>query len=214
MLVALVLAGCGLPGDGDVRTVDDEAVPYHLLEGESPSGSEPSDATSERGAPVVFWLRSDDDVLAPEPVDAPCSESDDDLVARLLAVLLAAPGDRARSAGWSTAIPPASELSLLDIDAGTATVELDAAVPIGAERLPLAIGQVVLSVTSAPGVDRVRILSAGEVVQAPLPGGELTSRPVSAEDYTDYLPERLQRVRRQPRGDFPAIGCPPRPSTS
>jgi spore germination protein GerM len=120
-------------------------------------------------------------------------------VERLLGYLTAGPTDGARAAGRSTALPPESRLSLVGLTAGTAEVEVDPETGISADRLPVAIGQVVLTVTSAPGVSAVALVSDGAPVQVPLPGGALTGEPVTAQDYASLLPDRY-------RGQ--ELGCP------
>jgi spore germination protein GerM len=49
------------------------------------------------------------------------------------------------------------------------------------------VGQIVLTATSLPGVRGVRLTLDGEPLEAPLPSGELTSAPLTAEDYAALL---------------------------
>ncbi len=187
-MVALVLSGCGLPGDDGVQTVESDAVPYHLLDERPPRG----DATvpdSTRRVPVVFWLVNAQR-LAPAATGLSCGTAPDQLVARLLSELAAAPDDTERADGRDSAIPPESDLHLLGISDGVAQIEVDASTAISADRLPLAVGQIVMSVTSSAVVDRVSLVADGDVVPVPLPGGPLTSQPVSADDYAALLAER------------------------
>lgn len=204
--VALVLlvAGCGLPRDTEVRAVDATAVPYDLLDPEAPSrpgltGPVPA------GTPVVFWLVHDDR-LAPTAVAVSCTDPVDDVVGRLLGLLAAAPDETARSAGRSSAIPSSSDLELVGVADGVALVDFVPATSLTADRLPLAVGQLVLTVTSAPGVESVLVGAAGETVEVPLPGGALTDRPVTADDYAILLPERFVGSGRPMLS--PDIGCP------
>ena len=200
--VLLLVAGCGLPGDTEVRAVDATTVPYKLLDPEAQSrpglnGPVPA------GTPVVFWLVHDDR-LAPTAVAASCTDPADDVVGRLLGLLAAAPDEAARSAGRSSAIPSSSELDLVGVADGVALVEFDPATSLTADRLPFAMGQLVLTVTSAPGIEAVRVGAAGETVEVPLPGGALTDRPVTADDYATFLPERFLDTG----GMSTDIGCP------
>ncbi len=203
--VALVLlvAGCGLPGDTEVRAVDATAVPYNLLDPDAQSrpgltGPVPA------GTPVVFWLVHDDR-LAPTAEAVSCTDPADDVVGRLLGLLAAAPDETARSAGRSSAIPSSSELELVEVVDGVAVVEFDPATSLTADRLPLAMGQLVLTVTSAPGIEAVQVSAAGDTVEVPLPGGALTDRPVTADDYATFLPERF--LGAGGRGLSTDIGC-------
>ena len=197
-LALLVLtASCGLPGGGSVTRVDDDEVPYRLLESSSPSPEPPGDDVVSDLTPVLVWLA--DDHLIPEPASEQCGQPLGPVIQGLLAQLSRGPSDEARDHGLSTAIPAESRLTLSEISAGTAQIDFEAAVAISAELLPSAVGQIVLTVTSVPDVDSVILLRDGEPVQAPLPGGALSSEPVSEQDYRELLPKRLQHPGR--------VGC-------
>lgn len=202
--LVLLVAGCGLPGNTEVRAVDATAVPYNLLDPEAqarPGQIRPVTA----GTPVVFWL-VDDDRLAPTAVAVSCTAPVDEIVAQQLALLAAAPDAVARPAGRSSTIPSSSGLELIDVADGVAMVEFDPATSLAADRLPLAVGQVVLTVTSAPGIEAVQVSAAGDTVEVPLPGGALTDRPVTANDYAIFLPQRF--LSAGGRGLSTDIGCP------
>lgn len=201
--LVLLVAGCGLPGRTEVRTVDATAVPYNLLDPEAQSrpgqiGPVPV------GSPLVFWLVHDDR-LAPTAVPVSCTDPVDDVVSQQLALLAAAPDAVARAAGRSSTIPSSSELELVDVAQGVAMVEFNPGSSLTADRLPLAMGQLVLTVTSAPGIEAVQVSAAGDTVEVPLPGGALTDRPVTADDYAILLPERFLNSGR--RGLSTDIGC-------
>lgn len=191
-VVAVVGAGCGLPDGGTVRTVDDESVPYRLLESSAPEPSAPSSPGAPARSPVVLWKMGER--LVPEASGAGCDEPAEDVVERLLAALAAGPSEDARADGRSTALPSDTGLALVALDDATAQVSLEADTDLSAELLPLAVGQVVLSVTSVPGVRSVDLVVDGEPVQVPLPEGVLTPGPVTAADYAGLLPDRLQRA--------------------
>ena len=105
-------------------------------------------------------------------------------------------------AGRTSAWAQPARLEMVDLDARTVVVELDPHLPTSAERLPLAVGQIVLAVTSARGVGAVAFFADGEPVQVPLPVGALTDGPVTASDYADLVVgERSSSTERWP-------GCP------
>ena len=197
--------GCGLPGPTEVRTVDSAAVPYRLLDSEPWSRPGEVGGPVPAGAPVVFWLTAAGQ-LAPTAVDASCSDRSGDVVEQLVALLTAPPDEEARSAGRSSAIPPSTELDLVEVVDGVAVVALEAASSLTADRLPLAVGQLVLTVTSAPEIAAVRVSTAGDLVEVPLPGGALTPRPVTADDYASLLPDRY-RDRVRPDTVSAELGC-------
>lgn len=185
------LSACGLPTDGEARVINDGEVPYHLLETNTvPSGSA-DDVTPSALDPIVFWL-NDRDALVPVPADASCAAGDETLVKQLLAQLAAGPTEERREAGDSTTIPPESTLRLLELDGTTALVEVESDPHLSAERLPLAVGQIVLTVSSSPDVEEVVLVIDGEPVQLPLPGGALTPPPVGPSDYAALVPLRYR----------------------
>ena len=77
---------------------------------------------------------------------------------------------------------------MVSVDGNTVTIDI--AVPDDASsgwESRRAVGQIVLTATSVPEVRRVRLTRDGEPVEAPLPDGELTSDPLTARDYADFL---------------------------
>lgn len=209
VVVALsVLAGCGLPSEERTQVVEDASVPYDLLrEGEATPSGPSEDPAVPREVPVVFWL-GPDELLVPSAVDVSCDGSPDDVVRDVLAALAGAPSTTQRDSGLASAIPSTARLRLVRVDEGLAEVDLDPVAIGDAERLPLAVGQVVLSVTSAPGVDAVELVTSGQAVDVPLPGGALATGAVTADDYAVLLPPRL----RSAVPDTGDIGCPEPPS--
>lgn len=203
----VMLTSCGLPGDESARTLDDDTVPYHLLDAGTSPADTAEDAQLLDTAPIVFWL-VDDEFLVPTAMNASCDEQPEAVAEQLLAALAAGPTADARAAGKGTAIPPESGLELLEIRDGTATIEVDPESEISADRLPVAIGQIVLSVASAPGVDAVALISDGEPVQVPIPGGALASGPVTPSDYASLVPDRFRDSSATLTTLKPQLGCP------
>ena len=194
----LLLASCGLPGGGSVHVVDDDTVPYQLLESGTPSARSSVPGRDPGPVPVVFWMTGDR--LVPEATGDSCAERPEVLVERLLGALAAGPSDDARAAGKSSAIPSDAGLDLVGMSDGSVEVEIEPETSLSAERLPVAVGQVVLTITSAPTVRSVVLVSDGSPVQVPLPGGVLTNGPVTADDYADLLPDRFATPA--------SFGCP------
>ena len=184
--LAALAVGCGLPSEGG-HTVDDVSVPYHLLDDRAAPDGSGGDAASST-APLVFWV-DDEGLLIPRTASATCPVD----VRGLLDELRAGPMQTARSQGLATALPPESGLELVSTTSDAVTVNLETESQISAERLPIAVGQVVLTLTSAPDIRRVSLLSNGEPVQVPLADGELTTLPVSAADYVSLVPPAYQR---------------------
>ncbi|GAA1520552.1 hypothetical protein GCM10009788_25530 [Nocardioides humi] len=165
-------------------------MPYRLLEPGTPAAGSSSPAAEPGHVPLVFWL--DAERLRPEAARASCADPPEEVVERLLSELSTGPSEEARAAGASSAIPPDSALDLVGVAGGLVTVDIETDTSLSAERLPVAIGQVVLTVASAPTVRSVALVSGGEPIQVPLPGGALTDGPVIARDYEDLLPVRYR----------------------
>lgn len=204
VLAASIVAGCGLPRGG-VETVDDAAVPYHLLDDPSPSRQEGAGGQPSLTEPLVFWV-DENGQLIPRTAPDSCPREGAELVDHLLSELAAGPADEARDQGLGTALPPESGLTLTDVQDEVAVVNIEPTSQIGAERLPIAIGQVVLTVTSAPDIDRVSLLSNGESVQIPVAGGALTDSPVAADDYASIVPSAYHSSA--PFVDRPPVSLP------
>ncbi|MBZ5740649.1 GerMN domain-containing protein [Nocardioides mangrovi] len=186
---SLTLSACGLPGDGSVHRVDDGEVPYHLLESGSAGAPAAGAAGGPARAPVVFWVAGER--LVPEATDDTCGDDPGAVVEGLLHTLATGPSDDARANGRSSAVPPDSGLEMAGLADGVVEVDIEPETSLSADRLPVAVGQIVLTVTSAPGVRSVVLVTDGEPAKVPLPDGALTEGPVTAEDYGDLLPDRL-----------------------
>jgi spore germination protein GerM len=138
-------------------------------------------------APARIFLVGEGDVLVPRPRETDGSSRREQLE-HLLAELAVGPTGPERSEELSTALSPEVQLSLAELSDGEATVDIDgpAEAPSGwASRR--AVAQIVLTATSVPGVDAVRLTLSGAPVEAPLASGELTSEPLTAADYAALL---------------------------
>jgi hypothetical protein len=190
VVAATIVSGCGLP-HGGVETVDEATVPYHLLDDPSPSQQEGAGDQPSLSEPQVYWV-DETERLIPRTAPIGCPGDVAELVDALLSEITTGPADEVRDQGLGTALPPESGLTLTAVQDGVAVVDIQPASQIGADRLPIAIGQLVLTVTSAPAIDQVELLSNGEAVQIPVAGGALTDSPVTAQDYAAMVPSRYR----------------------
>ncbi len=186
LAVLALCAGCGLPAPGDAREIAPDTVPYELL---SPSPQAKPTTTivgPQTTTPSVFLLDGQDRLVdVPLTVEAGGIESVADQV---LADLEDGPSDEQRDAGLSSPLGTGVQLDLVRVDDGTAQVEVAQALrDPAADRLPLVVGQIVLSLTSIDGVDAVVLLRDGEPVETPLPGGARTTDPLRASDYASLV---------------------------
>ncbi len=193
-----VCTACGVPTGGPTRIVDSENVPYALL---SPTASaqpfavtEPPPsipttppASTSTASPQLFLLA--DDLLVGVALDRPLQTFGPEAMIRAaLDRLSEGPDEEQRRAGLASALGSDVDLRLVDLTNGTARI--DVVLPTrdpAPDRLPLAVGQIVLTVTSVTGVDDVVLVQDGEEIEIPLPGGVRTSDPVDAADYQDLL---------------------------
>jgi hypothetical protein len=184
--VALLgLAGCGVPTSGDPTTIPSSEIPYGLAE---PEPSDPTDATLQADvAGTAIYLLGPDKVLVPRGRDLPPAPLIDRVEA-LLRELAAGPTAPELADKLSTALPPEVLLDISEVTDGTATIDIGGPVeaPSGADTR-VAVAQIVLTATSIPQVHAVRLMREGELIDAPLPDGELTSAPLTADDYASYL---------------------------
>jgi Sporulation and spore germination len=181
---ALVCAACGLPSDGTVHPIEPSAVPYALL---SPAPQEPAHEAGPNTASPELYLVDRSDLLVPFPTTV-AAGSTSTVARQVLDQLDDGPTESARRSGLGSALGPDASLSLTDVSGGTATVEVS--LPAGdpaPSRLPLAVGQIVLSLTSVPGVELVQLRQDDTLVEVALPGGARTSEPVGAGDYRALL---------------------------
>jgi hypothetical protein len=149
------------------------------------------------------WLVRDD-ALVPSTASTP--GADVLTTAKVLLLRLAGgPTEQQRADGLSTAFGPDVQLALTDVTRGRAVVDIRAGDQAPSpSRLPLAVGQLVLTLTSIEGVDEVVLTAAGDPIEAPLPGGALSDRPLRADDYA---------ALRSPRTSPTSATSPPSTAT-
>ena len=178
----VVLAGCGVPRDDAPRVVPAGQVDPRLLPQPSPTAT-PS-PTGSSVFKVAFVVAGDRLKLTPRPV-SPGSASEQ--VQQLLVDLASGPDDAEHAKGFSTTLRSAT-LTLMTLNDGEAVVTMNgASKDPDPRRLPLPVAQVVLTLTSHPAVHAVRIISDGEPVEAPILGGGIAHRPLTASDYASLL---------------------------
>ncbi len=185
LLLLLCVTGCGLPRSGQLQRIDPDQVPYALSStADATDGQDSSGAST--GQAKVYWLDSNQQVISVSVRLVTSGPS-----ARLtesLELLSSGPTDRQRGLGFGTALGPGVVITVVAITDRIADLELTAAVAApSANRLPLAIGQVVLTATSNPDIDAVRFVRNGQPWAVPLVGGALTPGPLGRAQYADLL---------------------------
>jgi hypothetical protein len=173
------LSGCAVRAEHHAHTIDDDSVPFGLLDSNAPplAPSTTSDTTAlvtacfvDGGRLGVVTVALERPVRLGDVVDA-----------------LASPPDDARVA-WRTEIGEPSIVHSVRLEAGTAHVDLVAGVnDLGADDQLLAVAQLVCTLTGRPGVGQVSFTLDGSPVDVPRSDGSLTDEPVSRDDYADLL---------------------------
>lgn len=181
-----LLAACGVPSEGSARVVPAGDVPYGLLNPPPPPETAPAAEGPGTTSPLLYLL-DDEDQLVPTPLTMDASGLRS-VVGQLLTQLADGPTEVQREQGLATALGPDVDLTLDRISGTTARVEVS--LPTrepSADRLPLAVGQIVLTLTSVEGVDRVLLVKDGEPTEMALPGGARTSEPVGPTQYRSLV---------------------------
>lgn len=183
-VLLLAVTGCGLPDSQTSEPVPAAEVPYGLLGDNRPAPASGPQSTPP-GAPHVYWLRDDGRLQA---VAAEADSGSPDTVAGLFGLLAAGPDESLQAAGLGTALGTDVSLELVDLSGKTAVVQVtfNAQEP-SPDRLPAAIGQLVLTAVSSPSVTAVQIVQDGEVVSVPLPSGALSREPLTEADYASLV---------------------------
>jgi hypothetical protein len=183
LALVLVTVGCGVPDEGPARTVDPADVPFRLLEGRATTSAS---ARTEQvaAAPGVYFTSADRLVRLGIPDQG-------GLLPRLsgaLGALSAGPTPLEQQRGVGTAIPAGLQLVAVRVVHGRAEIDLrgDVAHP-DVDQNALAAGQIVLTATSVPGIDRVVLTRHGQPVVPVLPHGDLAAGPVAASDYASLV---------------------------
>jgi spore germination protein GerM len=185
VIFSLLLASCGLPTSSPVESLDDQEVPPALTTASpAPLATSTDNATTTRAQ--VFWLDPKKHVVPVSVILATSGPSAQ--LTEVMELLAAGPTNRQRQLGFSTALGPGVLLTVTAITNRVADIELTAAVAAPtADRLPLAVGQIVLTATSGNIVDAIRFVRDGKPVTMPLVGGALTSKPLNRQEYSQLL---------------------------
>jgi hypothetical protein len=198
-----MLGACGLPTSSTPVEVPQAEVPYGLLESATTS---PSPTASPGGAlsAATMYLADAQQQLVAVPVQIPSGPAAP-MLQSLLDRLAVGPSERERARGLVTDLGPGSTIVVRNLSAGTADLELQSTnQDPSPSKLPIAVGQIVLTATSIVGIDRVVFVRDGTVLPVPGPDGSRTVDPLTSASYTSLL------ARGQPPVDrtIPVAGGP------
>ena len=203
--IVLVTSSCSIPGDGSVKQIDPDQIPYELnaTTTSPPPTTVPATTTT---APVVESTTSTISSTIPVEVvrlffvaGAQIVPIDRLLLSpaaapQVLAALSEGPPEGDAAAGLRSALP-VGFVAEVSVERGIATVELPGTfitdLPGGEQRL--AVAQIVLTLTRQAGVGQVRFTSDYEPQSVPRGRGDLSSpgATVACDDYANLLPSNF-----------------------
>lgn len=185
-VAAVALGACGVPLEGNARSTPADDVPFGLLDAASTttSATVPNDPQQPQTELAVLYLVQEGRLAQVErEIPAPADVSD--RVKALGEQTLPEEADQGyRSVLAAESFVNEARLSSAD----TALIDLAARF----QELPdreqtLALGQLVLTVTSVPDVERVVFTLDGEPLPVPAADGRLIEEPVSRADYLSLV---------------------------
>jgi spore germination protein GerM len=203
--LGIVVTSCSLPGDGSVKQIDADKIPYELnaTTTSSPPTTVPASTTT---TPVVETTTSTSSSTIPVEIVSMFFVAGTQVVPidrlllspaaapQVLAALSEGPPEGDAAAGLRSALPVgfAAEVT---VERGIATVELPGTfitdLPGGEQRL--AVAQIVLTLTRQSGVGQVRFTSNNEPQSVPRGRGDLSTpgATVACDDYANLLPSNF-----------------------
>ncbi len=186
LVTSLALLGaCGLPRSSSPVQVPSAEVPYGLLQ--ATGSPTPTTTPGVVLVPGTIYLADAQQKLVAVGVQVPNAQAFP-MLQTLLNRLALGLSDRERNRGLVTDLSPGSTLVLRSITSGTATIELQPTQQDPSpNKLPVAVGQIVLTATSISGVDEVLFLRDGTPLPVPGPDGSTTATALGAADYAGLL---------------------------
>jgi hypothetical protein len=169
---ALLASGCG---GGDAQTA-----------GEVPSGEETTEPEPGGTQTYRIWLTRGEQLFLVSR-EGPETES---VGAEAVTLLLGGLTTEEVAAGVGTQIPSGTRFLGLDIEDGTATVDLSSEYESGGGSASMfaRLAQVVYTLTEFPTVERVSFMLDGNPVDVFSGEGIILEKPVTREDYEEWLP--------------------------
>jgi spore germination protein GerM len=179
-LGAVLLLGssaCGIHGESAPRPLDAAAAPFREVR------QAPTPAPTGTGRALVYLVQDGRLVAVTRRVPAPPTP------AAALAALQSGPTGPESDAGLTTSVPAGSTLN--EQPSTSTNVNVDVPLPVGSgsgrSDEVLGYAQVVLTLTSVPGVTSVHFLRRGQSLDVPRGDGSLTSTPLTRRDYASLL---------------------------
>jgi hypothetical protein len=184
LVLAAGLSSCGIPTDGEPRTIVPPA-PYQDLASTPPPVPTPSVTPSGTQMEILFLTRASSLVEVTRTVNERPS------IATLIAHLTEGPTTAEQEEGLGSTLTAPAVLNGYTIDGGLVTVALgDGLDGLSPTANLLAIAQLVCTLDAHPDVTGVVFTRAGERRPVPRGDGSSTEDPVTAADYQSLIEDR------------------------
>jgi spore germination protein GerM len=185
-VVALGLAGCGIPPDDSATLAAPSSVPFDLL-GQTPSATATTLPFAQTERATLFLVQGERLAAVQRELPAPVS------VESVLEALVAGPTSTEVQLGLRTALLTTPGLVRSGgVSGGIATIDLGQPfTEIAGRDQIVALAQIVSTVTGLPGVGRVRFTLDGNPVGILRGDGAVTTETVSRDDYATLAPVPL-----------------------
>lgn len=183
--LAVLVAACGVPTDREARRIPADELPFGLgatdlatTSTAAPPDTVPVETLRDR-AVDVHTVIAGRLVSTPVTLDAPATLDD------VIALVESPPSD----APGRSVLRPGDVLASRR-DGSVVTVELlDTVLELPTSEQVLAVGQLVLTLTSIAGIDGVAFTVAGADAAVPLPDGSAGEGPITRDDVADLFAE-------------------------
>lgn len=175
------LGGCGVPGEDTAHVIPDDALPFGLAASTTSTTTLAGETgLLPTGAEVVVYFSSERGFV--EMTRALTRSFSLSAVVDVIASERTEP-----DTGFRSAVRP-EDVRSVEVRAGVATVELDKRfLDLPTAEQGLAIAQLVLTLTSQPGVGQISFVIDDKPAQVPRADGTIAEEPVSRDDFVALL---------------------------
>jgi len=188
----LILTACSVPKSGPFETISNDDIPFGLNAAQTTAPQSATETTVANLDPPgteyeqldLYFIRNAAVTRAQRSVISPVDANG------ALAALTEGLVEDSTTVGLRSAIPASLEAGV-DVDRGVATVNATRAFlnSLSAVDQRLAIAQIVLTLTSRPGIGQVVFFVDGKAIAVPKGRGDLSGigDPVTFDDYTNII---------------------------
>lgn len=181
-LAVLTVAACRIGPQSEPRLLD-----LPVRDQDLPIGTEigPGTGTELVDLTATIYLVDENNQLIPVVRDVTSTSGPDDQLTAVFRSLVDGPTDEEADSGLRSAVPPATVVIGASMAGTTVTLDLSPSFAlIGGQAELLAVGQFVVTATTFPGAQSMRLRLDGTPVDVPLPDGALTDQAVTLRQFS------------------------------